>query len=253
MGSAWACHKPAAQHSLDRDLLAKGSTQQIRHSGDEPAQIDLFWIQRLLTRKSKKSLRQRLRAACSPHGMLSGPPKPRRVELRSAEISLQRLKVADDDGKKIIEVVGHAAGELAYSFHLLTLTRTFVGRASLRKISRYFRKTQQLSVSAFDRVNDDACPERAFILAQTPSLGFVFAGLSSDPESPLRHSITSVLGHIKYREMAANNFVATVAFDPRRSRIPIDDVPGRIKHINSVVGHAFDQIGENGARCLRAG
>ena len=79
-----------------------------------------------------------------------------------------------------------AAGDLADAFHLLRLPRALVGRAPFGEVARDLRKAEQLAFGVLDRVDDDARPEPASVLADPPSLGFVLAGLPCSRERLLR-------------------------------------------------------------------
>ena len=82
----------AAQNGFDRDLLAEGPAQQVRHAGDEPAEIDRFGIERLLARKGEKPLGQRFRAARAPHRIVGGPLEPFRVDRRNVQSCAARFR-----------------------------------------------------------------------------------------------------------------------------------------------------------------
>ena len=176
--------------------------------------------------------------------VLGRAEQSRDVRIRRAQIALQGFQVADDDGEKIVEVVGHSTGDLADAFHLLGLTGALVGGPSFREITGYFRKPEQFSVGAPDRIDDDASPEGAFVLADPPSFGFVLAGPLRNFERPFRNAVVSVLRSIKRGEMPSDNFVARIALDPFGAGIPVDDVSGRIEHVDGVVGDAFHKQAE---------
>ena len=154
------------------------------------------------------------------------------------------FEIADDDGEKIVEVVSHAAGDLPDAFHLLGLTGALVGRPSFREITGNFRKTDQLAAGIPDRVDDDTGPESAFVLANPPSLRFVFAGPLGNTERPLRYTRVAFLRSIERREMAADDFVPRITLDPFGAGIPVDDVSGRIEHVDRIVGDTFHQQAE---------
>ena len=169
----------AAEHRLDRDLLAQGAPEQVGHAGDQAAKVERLRIERLLTRKGQQPLGQRLGAARAAHGVVGRSLKPRDVDFAAAQVALQGFEVADDDGEKIVEVMGDAARELSDALHLLGLPRALFGRALFREIPCDLGKPEQLAFCILDRVDDDARPEPAFVLADAPSLGFVFSGARS--------------------------------------------------------------------------
>ena len=57
----------AGQHGLDRDLLAERAAQQLRHAGDQAADIDRLGIERLAARKGEQALGERGRALRAAH------------------------------------------------------------------------------------------------------------------------------------------------------------------------------------------
>ena len=100
---------------------------------------------------------------------------------------LQGMDVAGHDHQQIVEVVRHAAGELAERIHLLGF-----GELLLQPLERHLRlaalgdvagdlgKADQLAVIVADRIDDHAGPEERAVLADAPALLLVAAGFPGD-------------------------------------------------------------------------
>ena len=198
----------AAEHGLNRNLFAKGTTKQIGHPRDEAAQINWFWIEGLLARKGKKPLRQRFGPARSSHCVICGSKQPSAVDLPCIEAPLQRLKIAKNDGEEVVEVVCDAARELTNALHLLRLPCSFLDRTPFREVTRYLGESQQLAMLVLDRIDNGAGPKPAFVFAYPPSFSLIFACLRSDHQCLLGYACTSVFGRVKARKVAAHDFVA---------------------------------------------
>src|SRR4029077_16040959 len=116
-----------------------------------------------------------LRAA---HRVLDGAGQAIAVARRRLERALQGFQIADDDGQEIVEVVRHAAGELADPFHLLRLGELFLRPlqrlrrlAPLADVARDLGEAQQLALVVANRIDDDAGPEFRTVLAHAQALG----------------------------------------------------------------------------------
>ena len=170
--------QPACEHRLDGDLLSERPAQEIGHAGDQPSYIDRLGIERLLAGEGEQPLRQRFRAPCAAHGVLGRAPQPSAVGAVFAQVTLKRFEIADDDGEEIVEVVGDAAGELTDAFHFLRLAKPLVGRAPFGQVARDLGKSDDLALRVPDRVDHDAGPEPASILADPPAFRLVLAGVA---------------------------------------------------------------------------
>ena len=231
----------ATENGFNRDLFAQRAPQQVGHTCDQAPEIDWFRIERLLTRESEQALCQRFRAARAAHRIVHGPFQPVNIEIGPAEVSLQRFEIADDDCQQIIEVVRDAACELADAFHLLRLPGALVCGAPFGEVARDLGKSEDLSVGRLDRIDDDACPKAASVLAHPPAFGLELSRFRGSPQSALWNLGRFVFRRVERRKMAADNLVAGIALGARRARIPVDDVTVRIKHEDRVIRDALDQ------------
>ena len=80
-------------------MFTKRSPEHVRHAGNEPADVQRLRFERLLSRKREQSLGQRFCSSGSCHRVAHGAPEPIGIEWRSAQASLQRLQISDDDGE----------------------------------------------------------------------------------------------------------------------------------------------------------
>ena len=168
----------------------------------------------------------------------------RRSSALIPQTTLQRFQIAGDHGQQIVEVVRDPAGELADRLHLLDLAELFLRFPPLREIARYLGKADQLSVRIADRVDDHARPEPAAVLSDTPALAFVFPGRDGLADELTGESVPPVLLGVEAGEVLAEDFRAGIALEAFRARVPVDDIPLGIEHVDRIVGHAFDQQAE---------
>ena len=71
----------ASQHGFDRYLFAESSAQQVRHTGNEAAEINRLGIKGLLAREGEQPLGERFGPARAPHRIFGRAPKPFRRQL----------------------------------------------------------------------------------------------------------------------------------------------------------------------------
>ena len=112
-------------------MLAQGPAQQLLHLLNLSADVDVSRPQGLLAREGEQAPRQ-VGAALGGCRDVAGDP----VQLLVPRQPVGKvLRIAENDGEEIVEVMGHAAGELAHGFHLLGLAELLVevrdGRALL--------------------------------------------------------------------------------------------------------------------------
>jgi len=107
--------------------MAERALQQILHAGDDCIEIDGPRQQGLPSRKREQVARQ--------HGAAFGRGVHRPEPLAQSRIerggALDQFDIADQNGQQIVEVVGHAAGELAQCFDPLGLTQRRLGALAL--------------------------------------------------------------------------------------------------------------------------
>ncbi len=122
LASAMVSHKPPGQHRLDGDWRAYRSHQKIRNAGNGFVEVQWNRIEGLQAGEGKKTVRQLGRTLGSLHRGVERPRQGSRgIGGHVREPAADRVEIAQDDGKKIIEIVRHASGELSDRLHLLRL------------------------------------------------------------------------------------------------------------------------------------
>ena len=118
---------------LRHDRLAERPLKKFAQGGDEGVGIDPLRLQRLPAREGQQPARQRprpLHALKRERRRLLDPRSCLRLgKLR--HLAVDRVETAEDDGQHVVEVVRHAAGELAQRIHLLRLTELLLKSAPL--------------------------------------------------------------------------------------------------------------------------
>ena len=128
LSSAETRHSPSASTVSTRMLSPRVRRQQVGHAGDQLVDLDRLRRQRLAAGEGEQPLGQgggAFRARAAPRR--SGGPCRAAPPTRSA----QPFEIAQDHLKQIVEVVRHAAGELADRLHLLRLAQRFLSLFAL--------------------------------------------------------------------------------------------------------------------------
>ena len=111
------------------------------------------------------------RAPRAAHGIVGRAFQALDVGRGLAQMALQGVEIADDDGQQVVEVVRDAAGELADALHLLGLPQLLLGGPPLGQVARDLGKADQLALAVVNRIDHHARPEPAAVLADPPTLG----------------------------------------------------------------------------------
>ena len=163
---------------------------------------------------------------------------------------LQRVKTAADDHQEIVEIMGHAAGQLAERVELLRfrelllhLLELELGFAALGNVPGDLGEADELAVLV-DGVDDDAGPEEGAVLADAPAFLLVAALFPGNAQGAERLAVGAVDFGIEAGEMLPDDFVGRVALDPLAADVPARDHAGRVQHVQRVVGNAFNQKSE---------
>ena len=93
----------------------------------------------------------------------------------------EQLQAAADHLQDVVEVVRHAAGQLADRLQPLRMLKRFAcifEQGALGDVTRDFRKADQLVLGIADRVDHHAGAEAAAVLAHAPAFGFEAAVLA---------------------------------------------------------------------------
>lgn len=100
-------------HQLD--VGAQGAAQQFLHAAHQFGRVERFGRQRLAAGKGEHALGQFGTLLAGAHGRFPALPRDPVV----ADLVFEQLQAAHRHGQQIVEVVGHAAGQLADRFQLL--------------------------------------------------------------------------------------------------------------------------------------
>jgi hypothetical protein len=127
------------------------------------------------------------------------------------------LQIADDDHHQIVEVVGNAAAQLADGLHLLRCGELLLSRFqgalrfhSLGDVAGDFGEANRLAGLVANRIDHHERAKARAILAQTPSLGFVFALARGNLQRPFGYARRTILKRIELPEMMADDLVRGV-------------------------------------------
>ena len=161
---------------------------------------------------------------------------------------LQRLDVARHHHEQVVEVMRHAAGELAERVHLLRFGKLPLNSgklhlrlAALGDIAGDLGVADQLAGFIANRIDHHAGPEERTILADAPAFLFIAAGLACNRQRPCRAAGGLILVGVEAREMLADDFRRRVAFDPFAAGVPARHESLRIEHVQRVVCDTADQ------------
>ena len=110
------------QTDAGSDVLADGSREHLQQAGDRFVQIDHGRRQELLAAEGQELSRQRGAAV----GGLADLGDVAADRTRLLDVLGDHVRVADDGGQQVVEVVGDAAGEPADRLHLLRVTQLLI-------------------------------------------------------------------------------------------------------------------------------
>ena len=119
------------QQRRDLDLLAERRAQQLGGFQNQRIDVDLARLQRLLAGEGEQVLGQ-LRAAL--RRLVDHPGDRQQLRVMGDGLG-QDADGSGDDGEDIVEVVRHAAGQLADGFHLLRLAELGFGGLLLGQVA----------------------------------------------------------------------------------------------------------------------
>ena len=116
-------HRPPAIDGLDFDAFAQRPAQHVVDAADQAAEVDDLRRKRLSS-SERQQLRGELRSARDGGDRGLQPLLGARI---AGDVATEQLQVAADDLQDVVEVVRHAAGELADGLHLLRLAQLRLG------------------------------------------------------------------------------------------------------------------------------
>ena len=131
-GSALTFQRPARGEHRQLDVLADQPAEHLLHPGDALVQVQHLRLEHLLAAEREELPRQVRRALRRRPDLLDVGAKG----LVGLEVAADQLRVAQDDGQQVVEVVRDAAGEPADGLHLLRLAELLLQSLSLGEVER---------------------------------------------------------------------------------------------------------------------
>ena len=137
-------------------------------------------------------------------------------------------------------IVAHALDEHAEA--LLAFEQRPLGLAPLGDVAGDLGEAEQRAVVVADRIDDGLRPEARAVLADPPALGLEPALLGGGLQDARRAGPPRWSSSVKKaREMPADDLVGLIALEAPRARIPGRDMPGRLEHVDRIIGDGVDQ------------
>jgi hypothetical protein len=148
------------------------------------------------------------------------------------------MNASGNDHQEIVEVVSHAAGQLAKRVELLGLRELplnlekFLLRRffPLGNVTGDFGKTDKLAGLIANGIDDDARPEKRAVLPDAPSIFYVVSGLDRNLECPGGLPSCLIGWCVKAREMLPDDLARGISLDALAADISVRHMPLRIEH-----------------------
>ncbi len=207
-------------------------------------QADCCRVQVLPPRKGQHPLRQRGAALGRLRGIVHQRHQFRLVRHAPA----QQFETAQHHHQQIVEIVRHAAGQLADRLQLLRLDQR-LARLFQRALRFMFfgdvagdlGEADQFALVVPDRVDHHMGPEERAVLSDPPCFILKAPGCDRGLQAALRLASRLILLAIEAREMLTDDLVRPIALDALRAGIPARDMARRVEHVDRIVRDALDQ------------
>src|SRR4029078_2225342 len=128
MGVGEGRPKARCENGLDVNILSSVGAEDFEQVVEEPVEIDPHRLERLAAGKGEQALRELRRAVGALyrrlHRLCELGGKSERLLRRLLDLPPDRVQIADNDGKQVVEVVRDAARQLSHCFHLLSLPQS---------------------------------------------------------------------------------------------------------------------------------
>jgi hypothetical protein len=148
----------------------------------------------------------------------------------------------------IVEIVRHAAGQLADRVEFLRLEQRFARavQCDLRltlfgHVARDFREADDVSGGIADRVDDDVRPELSAVFSNAPTFALEATFGCGSGQCLGRLPRLSIFVAVEAREVRADHFRRLVSLNALRTGIPVGDDAFGAQHVDGVVGHALNE------------
>ena len=164
----------------------------------------------------------------------------------AVNVALEHAGKQDEGLKGLAQVMTGRRQELGFrqvgALRLLQgAAQRLLRRLPLGDVAGDLSEADQSAGLVPDRINDDAGPEPAAILAHPPAFGFERPVVLRRTQRLHRYARGAIRVGVEAGEMLADDFSGGITLQPLRTRIPVRDVPGRIEHEDGVVDDALDQ------------
>ncbi len=183
------------------DVAAQRRTHQGRDVREELLEVDLLDLERLRAGEREQLLGE----ACAAVGRAADAFQHSLYLVGIVDVPKPEFARAEDCRQQVVEVMGEAAGQLAERFHFLRPEQLLAAvlelqlrLALLGHVARDLGEADQLAAIVADRVEHDACPEAAAVLAHAPPFRFVPANLPSGFERAMRNAGFEILRRVEF-------------------------------------------------------
>ena len=166
------------------------------------------------------------------------------------QLRLEQLEIAEDHGQQVVEVMRHAAGELAHRLHALGLQQDRLLLAFGGRVVDEHEATQRAAAAADNGALDDRGGKQLARLAAEPSgmgLGSGLRRCGAGVEEA--HAALGILEQA--RHALAQHLGLGIAEHARERRVDQPDRRGRVAD-HERVGQAFEDRAEQGLLALEA-
>ncbi|MNX98338.1 hypothetical protein D3C86_1307450 [compost metagenome] len=227
-----------------RDGRADRSLEQLSERRQALAHVEHVRLQRLLFRVGQQ-LPGELRR---PFSRFNGDGHITHQRCGQFRRPLQKLGGKPYRGQKVIEVMRDASGQAAYGFHALRVMHGIAGSLKLlpaqlllRDVPRDLCKADQPAVIVMDRVDDNAAPEPAPVLAHPPPFRLEPSFARSRLQRYARDACGPVFFCVENRKMLADDLVRPIPLESFGPRVPAADHSIDVQQIDGVVHHGIHQ------------
>jgi hypothetical protein len=176
----------------------------------------------------------------------------------TARQPFQRMDVAGDDHQEIVEIMRHAAGELAQCIELLRLRQlpldffqVQLGFAAFGNVTGNLGKADKIAVIAANGIDYHTRPEEAAVLADAPAF-FVVATMIGRELQGTRRAARGLVGlGIKSGKMLPDDFLRQIPLDALSADVPVGDDAVRVQHVKRIVRNAADKQAKLAFTCVQ--
>ena len=141
----------------------------------------------------------------------------------------------------LLQLLGQILGRVLVCLFDRQSLSLFFRRAPRREIARDFREAHERAAPVAQRRDDHVGPKARAILAHAPAFILDASLLRRNLQFAPRLPRAYVLVGVEHREVAADDFLRRVSFEPLSALVPGGDVAGGVEREDRVVDNAVDQ------------